>query len=343
MEHAAIDLGRPYSVVCYLEGDRKVIRRFRLDRAGLDRLFKDRGRCRVLVEACTESEWVARHLEDLNHEVIVGDPNFEPMYIERNRRVKTDTRDADALFEANRLGIYRPAHRRSDARQDVIELLATRDSLVRTRARWTNHMRAMLRRRGWRVPSGTPEKFFDRVGALGLAKELVSPLEPYRALWLKLNEQIEELEGKLEQIAGDDAEMELVQTAPAFGVVTSAAAVAVIDDARRFRKAHQVESYLGLVPAEWSSSEQRRRGSITKRGDTRIRWLFVEAAQRVLRSGRPECRELRRWAETIAARRGKKVATVALARRLAGIVWAMLRTGKPFDPTKLNRGLKAAA
>jgi transposase len=257
--------------------------------------------------------------------------------------VKTDTRDADALFEANRLGIYRPAHRRSDARQDVIEMLATRDSLVRTRTRWTSHIRAMLRRRGWRVPSGSPEKIFDRIGAMGLAREATSPLEAYRAVWSKLNEQIEELERRLEQVTEGDAEMRLVQTAPAFGVVTSAAVVAVIDDPRRFRKAHQVESYVGLVPAEWSSSEQRRRGRITKRGDTRTRWLFVEAAQRVLRSRRPECGELRRWAQSIAARRGKKVATVALARRLAGIVWAMLRTGKAFDPSKLNHGLRVAA
>jgi transposase len=119
--------------------------------------------------------------------------------------------------------------------------------------------------------------------------------------------------------------------------------VAVIDVARRFRKAHQVESYLGLVPSEWSSSEQKRRGRITKRGDTRTRWLFVEAAQRVLRSDRPECRELWRWAETIAGRRGKKVATVALARRLAGIVWAMLRDHSAFDAAKLTRGLRIAA
>lgn len=343
MEYAGIDLGRPYSVVCCLEGNHKMSRKFRLDRAGLDRIFEGRGRYRVLVEASTESEWVARHLESLGHEVIVGDPNFEPMYIERNRRVKTDARDADALFEANRLGIYRPAHRRSDARQDVIELVATRESLVRTRARWTNHMRAMLRRKGWRVPNGSTEKFFDRVGAMGLAKDLISPLEPYRALWAQLNEQIGALDRKLEQIARSDAAMRLVQTAPAFGVVTSAAVVAVIDDARRFRKAHQVESYLGLVPSEWSSSEQKSRGRITKRGDTRTRWLFVEAAQRVLRSDRPECRELRRWAETIAGRRGKKVATVALARRLAGIVWAMLRDHRAFDATKLTRNLRIAA
>ncbi|HEY8234107.1 MAG TPA: hypothetical protein VIJ10_15700, partial [Vicinamibacteria bacterium] len=94
-----------------------MVRRFRLNLAGLDRWFKDRQHSRVLIESSTESEWVARYLERLGHEVVVADPNYAAMYAERTRRVKTDNRDADALFEANRTGVYRPAHRRSDAQR----------------------------------------------------------------------------------------------------------------------------------------------------------------------------------------------------------------------------------
>jgi transposase len=108
MEHVAIDLGRPNSVLCELgpEG-KKVLRRFRLDKPNLTRFFSGRPACRVLIESSTESEWVARHAEGLGHEVVVADPNYAAMYGERNRRVKTDGRDADALFEANRLGVFR--------------------------------------------------------------------------------------------------------------------------------------------------------------------------------------------------------------------------------------------
>jgi transposase len=83
---------------------------------------------RILLEASTESEWVARHLESLGHEVIVADPNFPPMYTTRYRRVKTDRRDAYTLMEACRLGAYRKAHRSSDARRHVRAQLAVRSA-----------------------------------------------------------------------------------------------------------------------------------------------------------------------------------------------------------------------
>lgn len=343
MEHAAIDLGRPYSVVCYLEQGHKVLRRFRLSPAGLDRWFKEREHCRVLIESATESEWVARYLEGLGHEVVVADPNYAAMYAERTRRVKTDKRDAEALFEANRTGVYRPAHRRSDAQRRVIEQLGIRDSLVRARTRWISVMRSMLRREGHAVASGSAERFLARVGAMGLPQEVRQRLEPYAALWSGLNDQIAGLERQIERVAEHDARVRLLQTAPLIGSMRSAAFVAVVDEPRRFRKAHELESYLGLVPSEWSSSERQHKGRITKAGDTRLRWLLVEAAWGILRSQRPECQALRRWAEGIAARRGKKIAVVALARRLAGILWAMLRDEKPFDPTRLGKPSTALA
>lgn len=84
------------------------------DRDALRAFFAERPRARILLEAATESEWVARHLESLGHEVIVADPNIAPMYASRSRKVKTDKRDARALCDACHLGAYRPAHRPSD-------------------------------------------------------------------------------------------------------------------------------------------------------------------------------------------------------------------------------------
>src|SRR5437870_10240391 len=90
-----------------------------------------RPRARILLEASTESEWVARHLEALGHEVVVADPNYAPMYATRSRRTKTDRRDARTLMDACRTGAYRLAHRLSDPRRHVRAELAVRDALVR--------------------------------------------------------------------------------------------------------------------------------------------------------------------------------------------------------------------
>ena len=124
--------------------------------------------------------------------------------------------------------------------------------------------------------------------------------------------------------------------------MTAAAFVATIDDVRRFRRAHEVEAYLGLVPRELSSGESQRRGRITKAGHARTRWLLIQAAVSILRRRPPEAEALRTWALHIAARRGTHSATVALARRLAGILYALLRDGSVFDAHRSPRPEAAA-
>jgi transposase len=111
------------------------------------------------------------------------------------------------------------------------------------------------------------------------------------------------------------------------GSITAASFAAVIDTPERFKGAHQVEAYLGLVPRELSSGEKQRKGRITKTGDRRTRCLLVEAAWALLRTRRPAVAPLRAWTERLAARRGRRVAVVALARKLAGILYAMMRAG----------------
>ena len=125
--------------------------------------------------------------------------------------------------------------------------------------------------------------------------------------------------------------------------MTAAAFVATLDRADRFAGAHQVESYLGLVPSEDSSADARRRGHITKAGNPRMRWLLVQAAWAVWHSTQRDAQPLRAWAQRIAHRRGRSVAVVALARRLAGILFAMWRDETPFDGTRLARRARIVA
>ena len=108
-------------------------------------------RAKILLEASTESEWVARHLESLGHVVIVSDPNYAPMYANRSRRTKTDKRDARTLMDACATGASRPAYRLADARRHVRAELAVRDALVRTRTRYIALAKALVRRRRTRV------------------------------------------------------------------------------------------------------------------------------------------------------------------------------------------------
>lgn len=109
--------------------------------------------------------------------------------------------------------------------------------------------------------------------------------------------------------------------------------VAAIDDVERFESAKQVRSYFGLVPREFSSGEKQARGRISKAGNKRIRSLLVEVAWGIIcRKSGAATAELRAWAMKIARRRGRKIAAVALARKLAGILYAMLRDGRPYCP-----------
>ncbi len=152
MDFIGFDLGKVSSQVCILtEGGELVERRIKTDRDSFDSLLGGKAPARILVEASTESEWVARHLEQLGHEVIVADPNFAPMYATRDKRIKTDRRDARALCEACRLGAYRPAHRTSDAQRDIRAHLAVRETLVRTRAKYISLISALARQEGCRI------------------------------------------------------------------------------------------------------------------------------------------------------------------------------------------------
>jgi transposase len=133
-----------------------------------------------------------------------------------------------------------------------------------------------------------------------------------------------------------DPRVPRLRSVPSVGPVTAAAFLAAIDDAQRFRHAHQLEAYLGLVPREYSSGETQRRGPLTKAGHSRTRWLLIQAAVSILRRRPPQAEELRTWALRIAARRGKQVAVVALARRLAGILYALLRDDSVFEPQRVR-------
>jgi transposase len=331
MDRIGFDLHKRESQLCTLTEDGELLeQRIVTSRERLTAVLGSRRPARILLEASTESEWVARHLESLGHTVIVADPGFAAMYATRSKRVKTDKRDARTLCDALLLGAYRAVHRASDAQRHLRARLAVRDALVRTRTRYVAMIKAAVRREGLRLPSGEAEQTVAKLAALPLAAHVRDELAPLVALWEPLQAQLTAADAHLTALAVQHPVVARLRTMPSVGPVTALAFVASLDDVTRFQSAHQVQAYLGLVPSEYSSGDRRARGRITKRGDARMRWLLVETAWRILRSPNPELASLKAWAQQIAGRRGKRIATVALARRVAGILYAMWRDDAPF-------------
>jgi transposase len=316
--------------------------RVRTDRERFAAVLGGRPRARILIEAMAESEWVARCLESLGHEVVVADPNFAAMYATRSRRVKTDRRDAVTLADACRLGAYRHAHRTSERQRQVRAELVVRESIVRSRTKFIALTGALLRREGLRIRSGNADHFLSRLKEVPMDDALHERIRPLERVLALLNFELKAADRRIADIVRADPVVQRLCTVPGVGPITATAFVATIDTIDRFAGAHQLESYLGLVPSERSSGEKQRKGHITKAGNSRLRYLLAEAAWSVLLSRKENTEELRAWAQRIAMRRGMKTAIIALARRLAGILYAMWRDGTTFEPRRREESTAGA-
>jgi transposase len=335
MVYGAIDLHARQSQIRVLDEAGRVLRdgRVTTERTALITAFAELGLVRIVVEAGTESTWVAEALEAVGHTVVVVDPNYAPMYGEWHRKVKTDRRDVAALAEANRRGWYRAVHRRSAAQRGVQRVLRSRRQLIQMRTGAIALTRALLRQVGLRVGRGTSESLAARVRALAVPEALAATLAPVLDVLDAVTTAVATLDAQVHTQTADDPVVERLQTVPGVGLIVAATFRAVVDDVGRFAAAAQVSAALGLVPREDSSAERRHRGHITKAGPRELRSLLVQAAWACWRSGHSGT--LRAWVERLADRRGKRVAVVALARRLSRILYAVWRDQTPFNAARL--------
>jgi len=146
-----------------------------------------------------------------------------------------------------------------------------------------------------------------------------------------LTRKIRESDKRIETLAKEEL-CERLMTVPGIGPSSAVRFVAAIDEISRFESAHKVESYLGLVPGESSSSERQQRLSITKAGSASVRWVLGQAAWALqVRCQDPAARPLQLWAAEIARKRGRQIATIALSRKLAGILYALWRDGTRYE------------
>lgn len=245
---------------------------------------------------------------------------------------KTDRNDAQGLAHLARTGFFKPVHVKSLPAHAIRSLIAARKKLVGQRVTLENQIRGLAVVFGVRLPRGLSPAFVDRVlnmsdgvdGLSGAMRGLVAARAAVLAAVAAIDSDIRRL------TRASDACRQLM-TIPGVGPITALAFAAAIDDPDRFKCSRDVGPYLGLVPRRHQSGEIDYVGRISKCGDKRLRTLLYEAANVMLTRYRAPLK-LKDWAFAIAKRSTMRQARVALARRLAVIMLAMLRDGTEFKP-----------
>lgn len=347
MRSVGLDLGSKRISFCEV-ANAHVVRRATCN--GLSELQKllgpETAAARVAVEACREVWHLAGVLRVWGHEVVIIDTTrVRQLGIGAHGR-KTDRIDAEVLASALETGRVPVAHLLSPERQTMRYELGVRRALVETRASYVTMVRHIVRSHGQTVGTCTSGYFAVKVRGAKLSDEVRALTGPVVELIEQLDIRIRQADAKLIELSKAEPLVSLLMTMPGVALIVAIAFVSVIDDAKRFESAHQVEAYLGLVPSEFSSGTVRRIGAITKHGNRYLRELLLEAAHSVLRSSDSD-NPLGKWAQAVRARRGLKIAAVALARRLAGVLWAMWRDDTVYEPALVGlataRGLRREA
>lgn len=329
MDPIAIDLGGRESQICVRAERGEIREQRRLRTSELAAYLAQRSPAVVVLEACAEAFAVADAAKAAHHTVKVVASTLAPALGVGARGIKTDTRDSEALSAASCRMDLPSIHVPAQASRERKSMCTARSALVKSRTTLINSVRGWLRQSLVRLPSGAPETFTERVRKATRGASVPTYIEPLLASIDALCAQIDAIDHTLTTEAKADATCRQLMTVPGVGPVTATLFAATVDEVKRFAHAHQLESYLGLTPGENSSSERKRRTAITKAGSTQLRWVLIQAAHCARRS--KTAHPMVQWSREVEKRRGRKVAIVALARKLAGILFAMMRDGTMYD------------
>src|SRR5215471_6100236 len=329
MQHVAIDLGGRESQLCVRSHDGQILLEQRVATRSLEIFLKRQPHSRVVLETCAEAFHVADLALKHQHEVRVVPATLVRSLGVGARRIKTDRRDAQVLSEVSCRVDLPSVHLPSDLARRRRTMCGMREELVASRTALINCVRGWTRTELLKVGPATSATFPKRL-RLARPEGLPDHVERLLKVIDSLNEQIKLADQELEKLAEQDPVCGRLMSVPGVGPVTSIRFAAAIDDVSRFSSAHAVESFLGLTPGENSSSERKQRTGITKAGPAAVRRALGQAAW-VLRSSRP-LDPMSQWAKEIELRRGKLVATTALARKLAGVLFALWRDGSTYQP-----------
>ena len=340
MQHIGIDLGGKESQVCIRDGDEKILSESRVitDKNALSYFFKAQPKSRIVMETCSESFAVARLAQQAGHDV-----NIIPASVVKSlgvgaRGVKTDVKDArtQSVISCRLREELPKVHVPTQASSDLRQALTMRESLVEMRTQASNTVRSYLRYHLLKV-SCTPKTMPEKVRKYWETHQktvLPSCVERQLQVIACLNEQLKSADAELKELSKADKTARLLMSVPGVGPVTALCFMSTVDDVSRFPNAHQLESYFGLTPGEYSSSGRHYRTGITKAGPSGIRRNLAQACWCLYRT-RPDD-PITRWGLQIALRKHKNVAITAMCRKLAGVLYAMWRDNRAYNPKLLE-------
>jgi len=290
----------------------------------------------VALETGTSAFFAVRHLARLEFEPVVVNAHEVRKQASRPNQ-KSDRRDAIELCEGLRRGSYRSIIHVPDANvQRLRQTLSRRRHFIRLMTRETNAVKHLLRSEGLGdlARSLKTEVAWDRLHKrLAFAPELQGLLSCHHEVWSCCRKQVEHLDGELEELAKFFPEaMRHLRTIPGVGTIVGLTLIAVLSDVERFPSAKHVASYAGLIPSTYQTGERNYQGRITKKGSGELRAMLCEAAHQAAKARSP----LHPYFAKLCAKRGYKMAVVAIAHRLLRISWAMLRHGTEFQVERLG-------
>lgn len=309
--------------------------------------YANKEKCTIAIEATGGVNPFVSKLKEQGHQVHIINPNkFRGIGISGK---KTDERDAKALNTFIRLNPDSDCevHLRSEGSRKIKSLIVARELAVRSRINTTNHIRGTLREFALPLPQGV-SAFWEKAPAA------IEKLEdPFIKLTLKelynqamqMKQQENQIHERLEFLAQNNETVKRLQTIPGVGLLTALAMIAVIDDVGRFPNADQFSSYLGLTPRVSASADKRMMGAITRSGSEILRRYLVHGARAWLKANAKngQIDPVKKWALHVESKRGTNKATVALARKMSRIAFAILRDGTTYKEHSLENEVQKLA
>jgi transposase len=264
---------------------------------------------------------------------MIPPPHVKP-FVKGN---KNDRNDAFAISEAARRPKMRVVAPRSLEQTDMILLHRIRERRVRARTALLNQMRGLLSEYGIVLPAGAatlrkaiPLLLEDAENGLTMAARRY--LQDLLGEWQELDERIHEADHSIRTLARESPAASRLMGIRGVGVMTATAALAKLGRGDQFKNGRQFSACLGLVPREHSSGGVQKLGGISKRGDDYLRRMLIQGAWSVIHYAEGRQDRLSQWALQVKERRGKHKAVIAVANKLARIIWALVRHETTFCP-----------
>lgn len=312
---------------------------FGMNKAGKETFRRKLSRCellefmvqcktnRVVLEACSGSNYWAREFTKLGHKVSLIAAQYVKPYVKRN---KNDMKDAEAICEAAQRPTMRYVSVRSAENQDVMNLHRVRQRLVRSRTALVNEIRGLLIEYGVVIPRGRKTFHGKFLEVFHTECSHLSELarETFQELWseyLEVHMKVEQFDKKLERLTKENPVCQRLLTIPGVGVMTASAIVATVSDASVFKNGREFAAWTGLTPREYSTGGKQNLYGISKRGDVYLRTLLVHGARVRLQHVHKHLDRRSLWANDLKQRKGVNRSAVALANKNARTIWALMK------------------